>query len=279
MKHYFFTFFILFSLHVNSQPGFYFHPSIEYKFDTNDNLGFDITTPQNYTIHVKARNFTAEQLPFLGLEIGYHRKNWFFESGWVQDKFACGITLKATVYDMNKHEYYTKQRKDYIGDRINKIPFRLGIRLFGKDTIQTGKKMRYQAFIFGCLDVIIPVHSGNAINDNFIINPQGNAVNYYSSPSDFAFVSLKKTIGFILKTYTSKGRNINYSISYLGSSNGDWFFTRFAGSALIFTNYDKTTYNAVMISRGSGFYFGISTDLYFKNIFKKKAVNEYYYGK
>jgi hypothetical protein len=276
MKHFFLAFFILISLHVYSQPRFYLHPSIEYKFDTNDNLGFDITTPQNYTIQVKARNFTAEQLPFLGLQIGYNRKNWFFETGWAFDKFACGITVKATVYDMNKHQYYTKERRDYNGSAINKIPLRLGIRLFGKDSIKNGKKIRYQAFIFGSLDLIIPIHSDKIKNDDFIINPQGNAVNYNYSAGDFAFISLKKTIGFTLKTYTNKGRNINYSISYLGSSNGDMFFTRFAGSAMIFTNYDQTKYNAVTISRGSGFYIGISTDLYFKNMHRRNNTTDYY---
>lgn len=276
MKHFILIFFTILTLPIYSQTGFYFHPAIEYKFDTNRNTPFDIITPQNYTIHIEPRNFTAEKTVFLGLQLGYRNKFCFFEIGWGQDKFASGITISATAYDANKKSYYTKERKHYGGAALNKIPLRFGIRLFGKDSVATGKKNRCEGFLFGSIDFLISKPEASAKNDEFQINPQGDIVSYsYHSGRSFG-IQTKKTIGLMLKTYTKKGNNINFSISYLPSFFGDLFFSSHYASSIFFTNYDNTTYHYTSSSFGSGLYFCISTDLYTKNWFKKKKDVDYY---
>lgn len=276
MKHLIFIFCTLVALPIYSQTGYYLHPAIEYKFDTNRNVPFDITTPQNYTIHIEPRNFTAEKTVFPGLQLGYRSKYWFFETGWGMDKFASGITLSGTVYDADKKSYYTKERKHYGGAALNKIPLRFGIRLFGKDSVATGKKLRCQFFIFGSIDFLISKPEAPATNDEFQINPQGDVVSYSYHPGRSFGIQTKKTIGLMLKTYTKKGNNINFSISYLPSFLGDLFFSSHYASSIYFTNYDNTTYHYTTSSFGSGFYIGLSTDLYTKNWFKKKQDVDYY---
>lgn len=277
MKYFFMLFFTIVILPIYSQTGFYLHPSIEYKFDTNHNLSYDIITPQNYSIHVKARNFTAEKTIFMGLQLGYRSKCCFFETGWAQDKFASGITISATAYDVNKKSYYTKERKYYDGAAFNKIPLRFGIRLFGKDSVAIGKKLGWQAFVFGSLDVLIAKAANSPINDEFIINPQGDAVSYSYYPGRSYGITMKKTMGIMLKAYTKKGHNINFSFSYLASNFGDLFDPKLTLNNINFTNYDDTKYHAGVFSYGSGFYLSVSTDIATKNWFKKKREVDYYH--
>lgn len=276
MKQFILIFFTLVALPLYSQTGFYLHPAIEYKFDTNRNVPFDITTPQNYTIHIAPRNFTAEKTVFLGLQLGYRNKYWFFETGWGQDKFASGIIISANAYDVNKKSYYTKERKYYGGAVFNKIPLRFGIRLFGKDSVASGKKLRCQFFVFGSLDIFIARSVNKPINDEFIINPQGDAVSYSYYPGRSYGITMKKTIGFMVKAYNKKGNNINFSISYLPSFLGDLLFSSRYNNNIYFTNYDNTTYHYTTSCFGSGFYLSLSTDIATKNWFKKKREVDYY---
>lgn len=277
MKQFILIFFTLVAFPLYSQTGFYLHPAIEYKFDTNRNVPFDITTPQNYTIHIAPRNFTAEKTVFLGLQLGYRNKYWFFETGWAQDKFASGITISANAYDVNKKSYYKKERKHYGGAAFNKIPLRFGIRLFGKDSIATGKKLRCQFFVFGSLDIFIARSINKPINDEFIINPQGDAVSYSYYPGRSYGKTMKKTIGFMIKAYNKKGYNINFSINYLPSFLGDLLFSSHYNNNIYFTNYDNIKYHYTTSCFGSGFYLSLSTDIATKNWFKKKRELDYYH--
>jgi hypothetical protein len=275
MKQFSVFFCILFSSSLFSQTGFYLHPSIEYKFDINTNFQINITTIQNYTIHLTPKNITPETIVFAGFQIGYRGKNTFFETGWGQDKFSSGITISATAYDLDKHKYYTKVRKDYGGATFNKIPLRFGIRLFGNDSVATNKKNKWQAFMFGSLDVFIPVSSDKEKKDVFITNQQGDAINYQFKSFSMLGIALKTTIGLMLKRKMIKGRNINFSLSYLPSYNAG-IFSSGTGNTLIFTNYDKTKYLLGNFSDGAGFYLGISSDLFIKNWFHKKQNVAYY---
>ncbi len=276
MKQFFLVFITIVALPIYSQTGFYLHPAIEYKFDINRNVPFDITTPQNYTIHIEPRNLTAEKIPFLGLQLGYRNKYCFFETGWAQDKFASGITISATAYDMDKKSYYLKERKYYGGAAFNKIPLRFGVRLWGKDTIATDKKLCWQGFLFGSIDFLISRPEAPPINDEFLINPQGDIVNYsYHSGRSYGIIA-KKTIGLMFKTFTKKGNTINFSVSYLPSFLGDLFFSSHLSNNIYFTNYDNIEYHYTTASFGSGLYFSISTDISTKNWFKKKQAVDYY---
>lgn len=276
MKQIILIFISIVALPLYSQTGYYLHPAIEYKFDTNRNVPFDITTPQNYTIHIAPRNFTAEKTVFLGLQLGYRSKFCFFETGWAQDKFASGITVSANAYDLDKKLYYTKERKYYGGAAFNKIPLRFGVRLWGKDSVATGKKIFWQGFLFGSIDLLINRRGTTPTNDEFIINPQEDAVSCSYYPGRSYGIITKKTMGLVIKAYTKKRNNINFSISYLPSFLGDLFFSSHTSSSIYFTNYDNTQYHYTTSSFGSGVYFSISTDLYTKNWFKKKRDVDYY---
>ena len=157
----------------------------------------------------------------------------------------------------------------------SKIPLRMGIKLFGKDSVSTGKTHRWQSFLFGGFDLLIrpsiPAETGGS--NTFVTDKLGHTVKYESQlGSDIRYGGLY-TIGFMLKGYNKKGRSIlNFSVHF---SQG----TRYGQTSYMnikFTNYDGTVYRSAVISKSSGLYFSLSTDIYPKNWFKKKDQLEYY---
>jgi hypothetical protein len=221
-------------------------------------------------MQTKPRNFTAEPFPFLGLQMGYRKKNWFFETGWTQDKFAAGLVVTANIYNTSQQKYETKHYKEYSGGDYNKVPIRLGIRLWGNDTVSSYKKWRWQGFIIGSFDLFFRKPIEKTQKEVFNTNTQNQAVDFYFYPKEIYSFFIKKSIGFILKGYTKNGRNINFSI------NG--FISRIQGNSsptsdiiiIGFNNFDGKGYNTYYRSYGSGIYFGISTDMFPKDWRKKK---------
>ena len=268
-KNIFFIFiFIYFSGY--SQRGFYIRPSLDYKLDINSNLAFSITTPQGFTMQTKPRNFTAEPLPFLGLQIGFRKKNWYFETGCTQDKFAAGLVVTATIYNASQQKYETKHYTEYSGGDYNKVPIRLGIRLWGKDTVASYKKWRWQGFITGSLDLYFRKPINKTQNEVFNTNPQNQAVDFYFYSEDIYYFFIKKSIGFVLKGYTKNGRNINFSINgFISRIQADKTPVS-AVNIIGFNNFDGKKYGTYYRSYGSGIYFGISTDIFPKDWRKKK---------
>ena len=174
---------LFFTPFVFSQTGFYISPTLEYKFDTNKNTSYSLTTTQGSNIDVKALNFTPEHVVFLGLRIGWQWRNNFLEIGYGQDRSSLGIKISANCYDTEKQNYYTKFITGYQSLHYNKIPIRAGYRLWGADTIAENKKFRWQGFLFGGLDLFIANSlsptNGNT-NGEFVTDPLGDAVKYSS---------------------------------------------------------------------------------------------------
>jgi hypothetical protein len=262
-----------------SQKGFYLHPSIDYKFDINSNLAYNIITSQGFIIEVTPRNFTAQPLPFLGLQMGYRKKNWFFETGWAQDKFASGLTLTTTEYNTGTQHYETKHYKEYGGTSYNKVPLRFGIRLWGGDTLAATKKWRWQVFVVGSYEVLFKKPVENTKHEQFTTNSQNQKVDFYYYTQDAFTIQRKKTLGFTIKGYTKNGKNINFSVySLLPQTNANY---RHAWSANLMhiNNFDGTYNTFHYVSFGGGIYFGISTDMFAKSWLNKKQETDYYKNK
>jgi hypothetical protein len=248
---------------VYGQTGFYFHPELNYKFDINNNGPVAIRTTQGFVINQTPNNFTAERTLFIGAMLGYRSKFWYLESGCIQDKWASGITFSAKVYDANAQQYKTQKTTFYGGQSFYKIPLRLGIKLWGADTVIINKKWRWQGFLELSINQFILGGSTDSKNATFIVNPSGDVLtaNYYSSST----MQQTKAVGLLLKAYNKKGRNINFSLNYNLSNEGNIFHTPSpAGNIITLANYDKALYRSFAFSYGSGIYLGISTDIYLK---------------
>jgi hypothetical protein len=256
--------------HLYAQTGFYIHPELNYKLDFNHNGPITIKTNQGFVIEQAPNNFTSERTVFFGAMIGYRRKFWYVESGCIQDKWASGVTLSANVYDASTQLYKKQENIFYGGQSFYKIPLRLGIKLWGNDSIKTGNNWRWQYFLELSINEDIRSNSMATGNAAFIINPNGDALtaSYYS----WSNTQQTKAIGIIMKGSNKKGRNLNVSLTYGFSNAGKIFIPPApAYNFITFTNYDKTTYNTYTQSYGAGIYLGVSTDLYLKNKNKPEA--------
>ncbi len=276
MKNYIIIILTLLSVNMYSQKGFYLRPLIEHKYHANGDLPYEVTTAQGYTIKVTPYRMYGGRWYDIGLYVGYRTKNYFFETGWSQDQGNQGVRLSASSsnpYDSSS--FINAAIEDYMGMMFNKFPLRMGIKLFGKDSVSTGKTHRWQGFLFGGFDFLsrppIPAEVGGGYT--FITDKLGHTVEYESQLGSNSRYGGLKTIGFMLKGYNKKGRSIlNFSVHFSqGVKNSQTTFM-----SVKFTNYDGTVYKSAVQSKSSGLYFSLSADLYPKNWFKKKEQLEYY---
>ncbi len=255
---------MLCNIFVYSQ-GWYVRPSIEYKINTSNNYLPDLVTNEGYIIQVRPLNVTAQKAPFLGLYVGYRKKNCFFETGLVQDYFATGIIFQGYDYNIQTNEYEQKRIRYYGGFKINRVPLHLGIRLWGSDTLKTGRKYSTVFFLNGGIDVFFYTpHKYDYYTNQFITDSLGNtlSLSVYNDSGEQTGRFWKKNIGFSLKVNTAK-RNIYFSLNYS-------FWTGLKGyinppgstyTNITFIDQKGTTYSNFLAANGSGLYFSVSTNI------------------
>ena len=260
---------IILSANTYSQKGFYLHPIIENKFHINPGHSYDVTTLQGYTIHVSPLNFYNYFKGFdIGIHIGYRTKNFFFETGWSSDQANAGarITAAGSLVDSI---HFINEITTSMGIVYNKYPFRIGIKLFGRDSITIGRSVRWQGFLYGGIDFLRRPGSGVVQGDgyDFIINSKQEYVRFETiSENTNETRSVLNTMGFILKAYNKKGRNI-LSLGLHFSRGHNHIL---AYNSMKFTNYDGIIYYGLgLVSKGSGLYITFSKDIYPINFFKK----------
>jgi hypothetical protein len=278
MRKYFCFISICLSVNLYSQKGFYLRPIVEHKVHVNNDHPYDVTTAQGYTIRVTPINFYTSQGFDIGFYAGYRAKNCFFETGWSQDQGNQGVRLTATTFERYDNSFHKTEIVYSVGMEYNKYPFKIGLKLFGKDSISANKKLRWQCFLYGGIDLLTrpPIPAENGSGYVFITNKYGDSVIYESQLGSNIRWGRLNTIGLMLKAYNRKGRTVlNLSVHYSqGARNQQITFT-----SLKFTNYDGTVYKSWVGSKGSGLYFSVSTDIYPMNFFKKKQKQADYHKK
>jgi hypothetical protein len=264
--------FITLSANVYSQKGFYIRPLVDSKkWYLNRDQSFSVTTPQGYNLHVKSNNYFTDAGADLGICFGYRTRRYFYEIGVSQGRTGVGADVFGLSYDSFLKSYseanlYMENGK-YL---LLKIPLKMGVKVFGGDSLTTGRKLRWQGFLYGGLDFLFQINgfSSDTTEITYISDIQGDAVNYYYiSPDD---IMKRKTIlgnvGFMLKAYTKKRRNLfNVSVDF---SQSLLLHNYFDENKIVIVNYDGTTYSHPLTSRGSSITFTISKDIYFKKQYK-----------
>jgi hypothetical protein len=258
-----------------SQKGFYLHPTIESKkWFTNRNNSFSVTTPQGIVLNVKSMNLSTLYGADIGLLIGYRTKNYFFETGISQDRVQQGFST-INPYTVNNLEYITITGSSSIFGNMNftKFPFRMGVKLFGADTMYAERKLRWQGFLYGGFDYLFTRGvAESAWGDEFIVDTAGHSIGIYAVDElDLKHRhALFANMGFMIKTYTKKGRTfLNISIDYKQTlqPNNILDITK-----VVIQNYDGHTYSSALKTRGSCFTLTLSTDIYLKRKRKQYAI-------
>jgi hypothetical protein len=245
-----------------AQKGFYLRPAIERKFHANKGLTIPITTQNDYTLIVKPKRFYTMQGFNLSLNAGYRSNNWFAEIGWAQDEANSGIDLILTDYSPYLKNTLSASILDYGGQSFSRYGIKFGIKLFGNDSVSPNKKYRWQGFLFGGLEFMIrpPIPSETGIGLVFYTNPNLDSVlftSYFSSQIRYGFMG---TLGFMLKGYNKRGRNmINFSVHFSQARR----FNQLSYQKINFYDYkDGSNYETYTFSKGSGLYFTISKDIF-----------------
>ncbi len=249
-----------------SQKGFYLHPTIESKkWFPNRNHSFSITTPQGIVVNVKSMNLSTVSGADIGLLIGYRTKNYFFETGISQDRVQQGFSA-LNPYSVNNLNG-TPTGYSSIGGSANfiKYPFRMGVKLFGSDSMYTERKLRWQGFLYGGVDYLFTRGvAESAWGTDFVVDTAENTIGIVT----FDELDLKHrhalfaNMGFTIKTYTKKGRTLlNISLDYRQTlqPNNILDITK-----VVIQNYDGHTYSSAFKTRGSCFTLTLSTDIYLK---------------
>jgi hypothetical protein len=272
MKKYSCILFFFLTVNLYAQVGFYVRPVIEHKFHANSGTSYNVITPQGYTLKVEPINFYPLRGLDIGLYLGYRTKNFFFETGWSQDQGSHGVRISGMSYSVSDSSFYLSDVIYKTGVAYNKIPLKIGVKLFGKDSVTSGQNWNLQGFVYGGIDFLIrqPAlpHDGTDyyfITDKNLDTIKGNA--RLGTQLKWGYLN---TIGFMLKIQNRKGYVLNLSVHYSQGSS----YNQTSYSSLTFTNYDGTTYKSFISSRSSGLYLSISTDIYPLQLVKKKLIED-----
>lgn len=257
------TVFLLFlSVQLFAQKGFYVRPAIERKFHANKGLTIPITTQNNYTLIVKPKRFYTMQGFNLGLYAGYRTKNWFAEIGWAQDDANSGIDLIQTDYRKYNNTYYSSLMFDAGGQSYSRYGIKFGIKLFGSDSVALHKKYRWQGFLFGGVELMIrpPIPAETGLGFVYYTNANLDSMLYSSYFSSGIRYGIMGTLGFMLKGYNKKGKNIvNFSVHFSQARR----YNQLSYQKINFYDYkDGSNYETYTFSKGSGLYFTISKDIF-----------------
>jgi hypothetical protein len=257
-----------------SQKGFYLHPTFESKkLFLNRNASFSVTTAQGIVVNVHSMNLSTMEGADIGLLIGYRTKNYFFETGISQDRMQQGFSVLNPNSLNNLHSAWGGYSS--IGGNANftKFPFRMGVKLFGADTMYAERKLRWQGFLYGGVDYLFTRGvAGSASDTEFIVDTAGHSI-VISRVNELDLKhrhALFANMGFMIKTYTKKGRTfLNISIDYKQTlqPNNILDITK-----VVIQNYDGHTYSSALKTRGSCFTLTLSTDIYLKRKRKQYAI-------
>jgi hypothetical protein len=282
MKNFFLLSFILIlSANVYSQKGFYFSPIIELnKWYANKDQSYKITTAQGYELRIKTNQFFFDFMADFGLHLGYRTKHYFLETGISIVNTGMGITYNImshypsnSIFSNGINQYRGADALEEGGSMtFAKIPFKVGIKVFGGDSLNISRKLRWQVFCFGGLEYLFQSHLNNGYihSVSYNIDEQGHEITISFELLQYQKLrhTLLGNVGFMVKTYTKKGRTLlNLSLDFSQSLQPHYFVEK---SKVEITNYDGTTYTTYIVTRGSSMNFSISTDIYPKNWFKKK---------
>ena len=256
-------------MNVYSQKGFYLHPTIETKqCFTNRDKSYSITTQQGLVVNVKSFNMPTVGGADLGLLIGYRTKFFFFETGISQNGTLEGITMLNPYFGKDIKSPLAAGKITLMSgsNSLNKLPFRIGFKVFGEDSIVAQRKLRWQGFVYGGIDYLYSTKPGigaSDISNGFVID----AAQHYLSVDFVQDLDLKRrhalfgNVGFMIKTYTKKGRTfLNISLDYRQTLQPNNILDV---NKVVIQNYDGSTYTSIFKTRGSCFTFTFSTDIYF----------------
>lgn len=277
--------FITLSANVYSQTGFYLRPTIQTKkWYLNREQSFRVTTAQGFVVNLKSDNFGGDAGADLGFCLGYRNKRYFFESGLSQDRTGVGISYRILDQFLI---YTTSGSKEFIvndviesGGKFTwlKIPVRMGVKLFGNDSITAGRNLRWEGFWYGGIDFLFQygLTTRMITGHSFFIDEQNHVLSVYydvGGETKLSRTCLVNT-GFMIKTHTKKGRPfLNFSIDFSQSLRPKTIVDQ---TKIIVVNYDGMSYSSIIKARGSSFTITISKDIYTKNWFKKKQQLEQY---
>jgi hypothetical protein len=282
MCRFFLIYFITLSANVYSQKGFYLRPLVESKkWYANREQSFSVTTAQGFVVDIKSENLFTNSGADIGLCFGYRTKRHFFETGISQARTCTGIKYRIfnqftnqNILSATPKEYFGGY---YVSDESGsfswaKIPVRMGVKIFGSDSVLSGRKLHWEGFWYFGFDYLFGTRLTNGSNDEnrYTIDDQGHEISVYTEYKTTN--TLKRTLlgntGFMIKTYTKKGHSLlNISLDFAQSLQPNRIIDQ---TKIVVANYDGRSYSHNIKSSGSSLTLTLSTELYPKNWSKKK---------
>jgi hypothetical protein len=170
--------------------------------------------------------------------------------------------LILTDYRKYNNTYYSSRTLDAGGQSYSRYGIKFGIKLFGNDSVSPNKKYRWQGFLFVGLEFLIrpPIPAETGLGFVYYTNANLDSMlytSYFSSGIRYGFMG---TLGFMLKGYNKKGRNmINFSVHFSQARR----YNQMSYQKINFYDYkDGSNYETYTFSKGSGLYFTISKDIF-----------------
>jgi len=259
----FVLFFILFhSVQGFAQNGFYLRTGIERKWHLNSSKPYSVTTAQGFKFDIiPDRFYTYRRFSFnLAASLGYKNNNFFFEAGWAQDDSNQGVTIIGPNYIPETKTYNTMVTIDRTGVSYSRIPFTIGYKIWGRDSILPKRVLRWDCFFYAGFDILIrpKIAPESGYSQSYLLDSLDHYMIYESTVgSDIRWGSLCSW-GFMFKAYNKQGRSIiNFNIQFSqGALQNQSSYTK-----IRFTNYDGMQYKSNVFSKASGIYIGLSKDI------------------
>lgn len=231
---------------------------------------FGFVTDQGNIVDITPTRLIQPRGLAIGLSAGFKAEFWFLELGRFQDEAIVGARVHYTLFASPGNGSYIMSNLPYFhGGSYSRTSLNYGFKFTGERDRSVLRKTRWELWGLVGLDYWRrpPIPAKSPIGFLWSFNAQDVMSldvdmqtplrsNYYG------------TLGLMLKAFNGKGHSIlNFSMFY---SQG---LTRrvMAQSFLTFTNYtDGKFYQRVINSKGSGFYFQVSKDIYLNNIIRRK---------
>lgn len=254
-----------------AQKGFYIKPAVNYlKFYKNNDIGYTFNSKSGSQIEISTKNIynTFPEI-LLGINFGYKTSNFFYEVGAYQDGSSNYIGLKYLEYNAIENNYYQGGGYSYSGIAQRSYPIRIGIKIIENNSKIHNKKT-FSLYLISGLEIQCNYGSLGQQISRRSFTPNGIDNIYIDISTDRSVKrAYHPSIGLLFEVKNGRDFNlfnlqVNYNISTFKSKE-------LQSRNVRITDIDNQQYYVGrFMSTGSGLYLGISKNIYFNRIFKRK---------
>lgn len=259
-----------------AQKGFYLKPAVNYlKFHKNNDKGSIFNSISGSKVIVTTKNF-YQSYPdiLLGINFGYRATNFFYEFGYYSDVTSSNIQMKYITYDPNYNTSFETHAYSISGVTQRSYPFRLGMKI-----LQRESKIYDQIItsLFLTSGFEIQTNYGSVYRQASQFSNSIDGVNEITieiiTERSITKRNIKPTLGLLFEVKNKNNFNLfNLTLNYnFNLKSTKWLQERI----VIITDINGEKHKVgQFLSTGSGLYLGISKNIYFNRIFKRKNKNK-----